>query len=98
VIDQIGSEVLELLFGELDFLEPGDDFVEGEKAFFLPRLDELLQLLDIGLRNVDREHLSQTSGVPLFDDADDLHKAGSATPSRLHLGPDSTSGFTNSEP
>ena len=61
VVDQVRREVLELLFGELDLLEPGDDLVVGEKALFLPGLDELLQLLDLGKGDVDREHLTPTS-------------------------------------
>ena len=57
VVDQVRREVLELLLAELDLLETGDDLVVGEEALFLAGLDELVQLLDIGKGDVDREHL-----------------------------------------
>jgi hypothetical protein len=47
VVEEVGVEVLELLLGELDLLESRDDLVVGEEPFFLSRLDELLQLLDL---------------------------------------------------
>ena len=55
VVDQIGVEVLDLLLAELHLLEPGDDVVVGEKPFLLSVLNELVQLLDVGQRDVDRE-------------------------------------------
>ena len=63
VVDQVGGEILDLLLRELDFLEALDDLVVGEEALLLSRLDELLQFLDFGERNVDSEHLSTTSGL-----------------------------------
>ena len=67
VIDQVRREVLDLLLGELDFLDPLDDLVVGEEAFLLSRRDELLQLFDVGKSNVDSEHLSTTSGFAWAD-------------------------------
>ena len=46
---------------------PVDDLVVGEEAFLLPRLDELLQLLDLGKSDVDSEHLTPTSGLRVVD-------------------------------
>ena len=63
VVDQVGREVLDLVLRELDLFEALDDLVVGEEAFFLTGLDELLQFLDFGERNVDSEHLSTTSGL-----------------------------------
>jgi hypothetical protein len=62
VVDQVGGEVFELILRELDFLHTGDDLVIGEEALLLPRLDELLELLDLGESDVDGEQLSSTSG------------------------------------
>jgi len=62
VIDQVGGEVLYLLLRELDFLDPFDDLVVGQKALLLSRRYELLEFLDVGKSNVDSEHLSTTSG------------------------------------
>jgi hypothetical protein len=42
VVDEVGVEVFDLLLGELDVLEPGDDLVVGEKTLVLALLDELL--------------------------------------------------------
>ncbi len=61
VVDQVCREVLELLFRELDLLDSRNDLVVGEEAFLLARLDELVQLLDFGKRDVDREHQTPTS-------------------------------------
>ena len=61
VVDQVRREVLELLLGELDLLDARDDLVVGEEAFLLARLDELVQLLDLGKGDVDREHQTPTS-------------------------------------
>jgi hypothetical protein len=44
-----------LFLGELDFLEPGDDLVVGEKSLLLTLLDELVQLLHVRQRDVDRQ-------------------------------------------
>ena len=62
VVDQVRREVLELLLRELDLLDARDDLVVGEEALLLARLDELVQLLDLGKRDVDREHMTPTSG------------------------------------
>ena len=63
VLDQMGVEVLDLLFRELDLLEPVDDLVVGEKALLLPFGDELLKFLDLReRRDVDGEQVS-TSGL-----------------------------------
>ena len=56
VVDQVRVEVLDLLFGEIDVLEAGDDLVVGQKPLLLPFLDELLDLFDVRQRDVDREH------------------------------------------
>src|SRR4029453_12508966 len=61
VVDQIGVEVLDLLLGEVDFLQPRDDLVVGEEPLFLPFSDELVQLFDVGQRDVDREHCSPSA-------------------------------------
>src|SRR6266567_6321113 len=63
VIDQIGGEVLDLLFRELDFLDSLDDLVVGQEAFLLSRRDQLVEFLDVGQSNVDSEHESTTSGL-----------------------------------
>ena len=66
VVDQVGVEVLDLLLGELDLLEPGDDLVVGEEALLLAVLDELVELFDVGQGDVDGEHdlgfLAQVDG------------------------------------
>ena len=56
VVDEVRVEVLDLLLGEVDFLQPGDDLVVGEEPLLLPFGDELVQLLDVGQRDIDREH------------------------------------------
>ena len=56
VVDQVGVEVLDLLLGEVDFLEPRDDLVVGEESLVLSIGDELVQLLDLGQGDVDLEH------------------------------------------
>ena len=45
VVDEIRVEVLDLLLRQLDLVEPGDDLVVSEEPFFLPLLDELVELL-----------------------------------------------------
>src|SRR5690349_15669668 len=60
VVDQVRVEVLDLLLGELDLFEPGDDLVIGEEALLEPVLDQLVELFDVREGNVDGEHL--TSG------------------------------------
>src|SRR5207253_7309596 len=58
VVDQVGVEVLDLLLGELDVLEPGDDLVVGEESLFRSVRDELLKLLDFRERDVDGEQVA----------------------------------------
>ena len=62
VVDQIGGEILDLLFCQLDFLDALDDVVIGEEPFLLSRRNELLQFFDVGESNIDGEHVIQTSG------------------------------------
>ena len=56
VVDQIGVEVLDLLFRQVDLLEAGDDLVIREEALLLTVLDEFLELLDLRQGDVDGEH------------------------------------------
>jgi hypothetical protein len=56
VVDQVRVEVLDLLLGELDVLEPLDDLVVGEEALFDSVGDELLEFFDVGQRDIDGEH------------------------------------------
>ena len=56
VLDEVGVEVLDLLLGELDLLEPGDDLVVGQETLLLTLLDELVKLLDVGDGDIDRQH------------------------------------------
>ena len=57
VVDQVGVEVLDLLLRELDVLERVDDLVIGEKALLLSFGDELLELFDLGKRDINGEHV-----------------------------------------
>jgi hypothetical protein len=61
VVDQVRVEVFDLLLGELDFLEPGDDLVVGKEPFLESVLNELVELFYVRKRDVDGEHL--TSGL-----------------------------------
>jgi hypothetical protein len=61
VVDQIRVEVFDLLFGELDVLEPGCDLVVVENAFLQTFLNELLQLLDLRKGDFDGEQRRPTS-------------------------------------
>ena len=63
VVDQVGVEVLDLLLGELDFLEAGDDLVVGQEALLDAVLNEFLQLFDVRKGNVDGEHPAGLSVV-----------------------------------
>ena len=56
MVDQVGVEVLDLLLGQIDLLETGDDLVVCEEPFLLSVLDELLELLDLRKCDVDGEH------------------------------------------
>jgi hypothetical protein len=57
VIDHVRVEVLDLLLGQLDFLERRDNLVVGEKPFLLTFLNELVELIDVGERDVYREQV-----------------------------------------
>ena len=91
VVDQVRREVLELLLGELDLLEPGDDLVVGEEALLLAGLDELVQLLDLGKGDVDREQLTPTSDSSAIDKLTLVEPA--PPPTRPRDARDSTSRF-----
>jgi hypothetical protein len=67
VIDQIGVEVLDLLLGELDVVEPRHDLVVREEPLLEPLLDQALELLDLGEGDIDGQHglgflLSRSNG------------------------------------
>ena len=47
VVDQVGGEILDLLFGELDLLDPVDDLVVGEESLLETVPNEPVQLLEI---------------------------------------------------
>ncbi len=64
VVDQVRSEIFDLLLRELDFLDSLDDVVIGEEPLLLPGRDELVQLLDVGKNNVGSEHLARP---PAYD-------------------------------
>jgi hypothetical protein len=75
VLDEIRVEVLDLLLRELHFLQTADDLVVGQEALFLALGDELLELLDLGKRDLDREHVLEpprtsrcTTALPQLDD------------------------------
>ena len=72
VLDEVGVEVLDLLLGEIDLLQPGNDFIEGQKTLLLALLYELVKLLDVRERDIDRQH--GTSPF-LVTDAIDLPRA-----------------------
>ena len=55
VVDQVGVEILDLILGELDILEPRSDLVVVEESFVETVLNELVQLFDVGERDVDRK-------------------------------------------
>src|SRR5437763_1010518 len=57
VVDQVRVEVFDLILRELDILEPGGDLVVVEKPFLETVLNELVELFDVGQRDVDGEQL-----------------------------------------
>src|SRR4051794_32324557 len=61
VVDQVRVEVLDLLLAQLDFLEPRRDLVVVEDAFFEAFLDELLEFLDFGERDLDGQQSASAS-------------------------------------
>ena len=86
MLDEVGVEVLDLLLRELDVLEPGDDLVVGEKALLLTLCDELVELLDVGKRDVDGEHGRRLSSVSRSNGdyrPTDVQRAGPPVPPGL---------------
>src|SRR5712691_7236257 len=69
VVDQVRVEVLDLIFGELDILEPRGDLVVVEEPFLETVLNELVQLFDVGERDVDGEHLGLPPGLQVDGDS-----------------------------
>src|SRR5688572_6547767 len=61
VVDEVRVEVLDLLFGEVDFLEPRDDLVVGEESLLCSVLYQLVELFDVREGDVDCEQAG-----PLF--------------------------------
>ena len=57
VIDEVGVEVFDLLFGQLDVVETVDDLVVREEPLLRSVGDELLELFDFGERDLDREQV-----------------------------------------
>ena len=57
VIDEVGVEVLDLLLRQLDVVEPVDDLVVGEEPLLGSVRDELLELFDLGERDLDGEQV-----------------------------------------
>ena len=58
MVDQVGVEVLDLLFRQIDLLEAGDDLVVREEPFFLTVLNELVEFLDLWESDIDGEHVT----------------------------------------
>jgi hypothetical protein len=61
VVDEVRVEVLDLFLGEIDFLEPGDDLVVGEKALLCSVLYQLVELFDVREGDVDCEQWTSLS-------------------------------------
>ena len=61
VVDEVRVEVLDLLFGEVDFLEPRDDLVVGEESLLCSVLYQLVKLFDVWEGDVDCEQLTSLS-------------------------------------
>src|SRR5215212_8095967 len=81
VVDQVRVEVLDLLLGELDLLESGDDLVVGEKPLLQTVLNELVKLFDVGKRDVDGEQLDLPGfACGLLADLTQNHKSRTPTP------------------
>ena len=57
VVDEVGVEVLDLLLRQLDVVEAVDDLVVGEEPLLGSVRDELLELFDLGERDLDREQV-----------------------------------------
>ena len=72
VVDQVRVEVFDLLFRELDFLEPGDDLVVGEEAFLRVRPRRASGALRLrGAASLDGEQLWHSDLRLVLDDDDD---------------------------
>jgi hypothetical protein len=56
VVDQVRVEVLDLILGEFDILEPCRDLVVVEEPLLETVLNELLQLLNVRKRDLESEH------------------------------------------
>src|ERR671932_213963 len=63
VVDEVRVEVLDLLLRQLDLFEARDDLVVGEEPFLLSILDEPVEFLDVGERDVYGEHGPSSCGV-----------------------------------
>src|SRR4029450_11914659 len=61
VVDEVRVEVFDLLLGQLHLLEPGHDLVAREEALLLSFDDELVELFDVGERDVDREQIATSA-------------------------------------
>ena len=64
VVDQVRVEVFDLLLRELHVLEPVDDLVVGEEALLRSVRDELLELFDLGKRDLDGEQVWRPPASP----------------------------------
>ena len=56
LIGEIRVEVLDLLRGQIGSVQCAHDLVVCQEALLLAVLDELLKLVDVWYRDVDREH------------------------------------------
>ena len=57
MVGEVGVEVLDLLLRQLDVVEGVDDLVVGEEPLVGSVGDELLELFDLGERDLDREQV-----------------------------------------
>src|SRR5436305_7527333 len=88
VVDQVRVEVFDLILRELDILEPGGDLVVVEKPFLETVLNELVELFDVGQRDVDGEQLGYLPACRLMGTRSTYEDAnGRRTAPRLTLSP-----------
>jgi hypothetical protein len=81
-----GLSFLDLLLGELDVFETGDDLVVGEEALLGAVGDELLELLDLGEGGLDGEQLWHSYlRLVLNDGIDEPDTQRLGSPHRPHL-------------
>ena len=80
VVDEVGRELLELLFGEIDVLEGLRDLVVRQEALFLALLDELVQLVDVRKGDFDGEHGRLLPPVRLTETDPRTQRAGPSSP------------------